>query len=71
MGKNAGTREHKPIFEGNKGARTLPGRPSKMLRMQKKKRLVSFHYIIFSTSSEFAHMDMYEIPSVQFCGQVL
>ena len=26
--KTAGTREHKPIFEGNKGTRTPPGRPS-------------------------------------------
>ena len=26
--KAAGTTERKPVFEGNKGTRTLPGRPS-------------------------------------------
>ena len=25
--KTAGTREHKPVFEGNKGTRTRPGGP--------------------------------------------
>ena len=31
--KTAGTREHKPIFEGNMGARTPPGRTSKLYQI--------------------------------------